>query len=255
MTDFSADSDDILAPTRPPAERPPALVWRLVAVPLIAWAAFSLFALASYHASDVPWLHASGSGAVTNWMGLAGACNAYGLLLVFGLPAYAIPLAAGAFGLAMLFGRHLRFRPLWAALLLLNVCALFQYLDGPLAGLLASERLNLAPNAGGGVGALLNHPEMPLAQWIGAAGTAALNVLLALLWLALLVGPRSFLRAWRAERDRREAIRHALAGAAAGDVVLICGKGHETTQEIKGVKHPFDDRAIVRAFSFPPAND
>ena len=50
--------------------------------------------------------------------------------------------------------------------------------------------------------------------------------------------------------DRREAIRHALAGAAAGDVVLICGKGHETTQEIKGVKHPFDDRAIVRAFSF-----
>ena len=31
--------------------------------------------------------------------------------------------------------------------------------------------------------------------------------------------------------------------------------GHETTQEIKGVKHPFDDRAIVRAFSFPPAND
>ncbi|MBQ6140985.1 MAG: UDP-N-acetylmuramoyl-L-alanyl-D-glutamate--2,6-diaminopimelate ligase [Kiritimatiellae bacterium] len=55
--------------------------------------------------------------------------------------------------------------------------------------------------------------------------------------------------------DRREAIRHALAGAAAGDVVLICGKGHETTQEIKGVKHPFDDRAIVRAFSFPPAND
>ena len=203
MTDFSADSDDILAPTRPPAERPPALVWRLVAVPLIAWAAFSLFALASYHASDVPWLHASGSGAVTNWMGLAGACNAYGLLLVFGLPAYAIPLAAGAFGLAMLFGRHLRFRPLWAALLLLNVCALFQYLDGPLAGLLASERLNLAPNAGGGVGALLNHPDMPLAQWIGEAGAAALNVLLARLRLALLAGPRSLFRAWRRGRHRR----------------------------------------------------
>ncbi|MBQ6103592.1 MAG: DNA translocase FtsK 4TM domain-containing protein, partial [Kiritimatiellae bacterium] len=208
MTDYdSASGDEFLAPPRPSAERPPALVWRFVSVPLVAWAAFSLLALASYHAADVPWLHASGSHAVANWMGLAGACNAYGLLLVFGLPAFAIPVAAGAFGLAMLFGRHLRFRPLWAALLLLNVCALFQYLDGPLAGLLASERLNLAPNAGGGVGALLNHPDMPLAQWIGAAGTAALNVLLALVWLALLAGPRSFLRAWRAERDRREEIR------------------------------------------------
>ena len=46
--------------------------------------------------------------------------------------------------------------------------------------------------------------------------------------------------------DRREAIGFALANAAAGDVVLVCGKGHETTQEIAGVKHPFDDREVVR---------
>ena len=51
--------------------------------------------------------------------------------------------------------------------------------------------------------------------------------------------------------DRREAIHHALANAAAGDVVLVCGKGHETTQEIKGVKHPFDDRAIIRDYTSP----
>ena len=207
MTDYdSPTSDEFLAPPPRSGERPPALVWRFVAVPLIAWSAFALLALASYHAADVPCLHASGSHAVSNWMGLAGACNAYGLLLVFGLPAYAIPVAAAAFGLAMLFGRHLRFRPLWAALLLLNVCALFQYLDAPLAGLLASERLNLAPNAGGGVGALLNHPDMPLAQWIGGAGTAALNVVLALVWLALLAGPRSLFRAWARERERRAEI-------------------------------------------------
>lgn len=218
MTDYDAhEPDELLAPPRPSAERPPALVWRFVAVPLVAWAAFSLLALASYHASDVPWLHASGSHAVSNWMGLAGACNAYGLLLVFGLPAFAIPVAAAAFGLSMLFGWHLRFRPLWAALLLLNVCALFQYLDGPLADLLASERLNLAPNAGGGVGALLNHPDMPLAQWIGEAGAAALNAVLALVWLVLLAGPRSLFHAWRLERDRRAEIVAAAEDRAIAD--------------------------------------
>ena len=50
------------------------------------------------------------------------------------------------------------------------------------------------------------------------------------------------------EPDRAKAIRYALANAAAGDIVIIAGKGHETTQEIAGVKHPFDDREQVRAF-------
>ena len=50
------------------------------------------------------------------------------------------------------------------------------------------------------------------------------------------------------EPDRRRAIGRALAEAAAGDVVIIAGKGHETTQEIAGVKHPFDDREVARAF-------
>ena len=47
------------------------------------------------------------------------------------------------------------------------------------------------------------------------------------------------------EPDRRKAIEYALANAAKGDVIVIAGKGHETTQEIKGVKYPFDDRQIV----------
>ncbi|MBK7758466.1 MAG: hypothetical protein IPI35_19130 [Deltaproteobacteria bacterium] len=47
--------------------------------------------------------------------------------------------------------------------------------------------------------------------------------------------------------DRAEAIRRAVALSKAGDVVLIAGKGHETTQEIAGVKHPFDDRLALRA--------
>lgn len=46
--------------------------------------------------------------------------------------------------------------------------------------------------------------------------------------------------------DRREAIRQAVGLAKPGDVVLVAGKGHETYQEIKGVKHPFDDAAILK---------
>lgn len=41
--------------------------------------------------------------------------------------------------------------------------------------------------------------------------------------------------------DRREAIRTAVALAQPGDIILVAGKGHEKYQEIKGVKHPFDD--------------
>jgi UDP-N-acetylmuramoyl-L-alanyl-D-glutamate--2,6-diaminopimelate ligase len=48
------------------------------------------------------------------------------------------------------------------------------------------------------------------------------------------------------EVDRREAIARALAEAAAGDVVVIAGKGHETTQTVAGEKRPFDDRAVAR---------
>jgi UDP-N-acetylmuramoyl-L-alanyl-D-glutamate--2,6-diaminopimelate ligase len=45
--------------------------------------------------------------------------------------------------------------------------------------------------------------------------------------------------------DRSEAIRTAVLLSQPGDVILIAGKGHETYQEIKGVKYPFDDRIIV----------
>ena len=47
--------------------------------------------------------------------------------------------------------------------------------------------------------------------------------------------------------DRREAIAHALSHAGANDVVLIAGKGHETDQDIAGVKHPFSDVDEARA--------
>ena len=46
--------------------------------------------------------------------------------------------------------------------------------------------------------------------------------------------------------DRREAIRTACMMAEKGDVILIAGKGHEDYQEVKGVKHHFDDKEVVR---------
>jgi len=46
--------------------------------------------------------------------------------------------------------------------------------------------------------------------------------------------------------DRAQAIKTAVKLAKKGDVILIAGKGHEDYQEIKGVKHHFDDREIVK---------
>jgi len=48
--------------------------------------------------------------------------------------------------------------------------------------------------------------------------------------------------------DRKQAIKTATIMAHKGDVILIAGKGHETYQEIQGVKHHFDDREVVKEF-------
>ena len=45
--------------------------------------------------------------------------------------------------------------------------------------------------------------------------------------------------------NRKEAIRTACILAQPGDVVLVAGKGHEDYQEIKGVKHHFDDKEVL----------
>lgn len=46
--------------------------------------------------------------------------------------------------------------------------------------------------------------------------------------------------------DREEAIKMACMLAEENDIVLVAGKGHETYQEIKGVKHPFDDKEVLK---------
>lgn len=46
--------------------------------------------------------------------------------------------------------------------------------------------------------------------------------------------------------NRREAILHAMRMAQAGDVIVLAGKGHETYQEINGIKYPFDEKVVVQ---------
>ena len=46
--------------------------------------------------------------------------------------------------------------------------------------------------------------------------------------------------------NRKEAIRAACKMAKSGDIILVAGKGHEKYQEINGVKHPFDDKQVLR---------
>lgn len=55
--------------------------------------------------------------------------------------------------------------------------------------------------------------------------------------------------------DRREAIRTAMMISLKGDIVLVAGKGHETYQEIKGVKYHFDDREVIRNYIQNLQND
>ena len=50
--------------------------------------------------------------------------------------------------------------------------------------------------------------------------------------------------------DRREAIKTACMLAQPGDVILVAGKGHENYQEVKGVKHHFDDKEELKAIMF-----
>jgi UDP-N-acetylmuramoyl-L-alanyl-D-glutamate--2,6-diaminopimelate ligase len=46
--------------------------------------------------------------------------------------------------------------------------------------------------------------------------------------------------------DRKQAIKTACQLASSNDIILIAGKGHETYQEINGVRHDFDDMKIVK---------
>lgn len=61
------------------------------------------------------------------------------------------------------------------------------------------------------------------------------------------VAPQNFKKSLSIE-DRKQAIKTACQLANSNDIILIAGKGHETYQEINGVRHDFDDMKIVKEF-------
>ena len=46
--------------------------------------------------------------------------------------------------------------------------------------------------------------------------------------------------------DRKEAIRYAIENGQPKDLIILAGKGHETYQEIRGVRYPMDERELIR---------
>ncbi|MBN1633542.1 MAG: UDP-N-acetylmuramoyl-L-alanyl-D-glutamate--2,6-diaminopimelate ligase [Ignavibacteria bacterium] len=61
----------------------------------------------------------------------------------------------------------------------------------------------------------------------------------------ILAGIDSKFKNYEVEENREKAIKKGIEISGKGDIILICGKGHETYQEIKGVKYHFNDREIV----------
>jgi UDP-N-acetylmuramoyl-L-alanyl-D-glutamate--2,6-diaminopimelate ligase len=58
----------------------------------------------------------------------------------------------------------------------------------------------------------------------------------------IFAGLRKTSALWRRHDDRAEAVRLALEGSRAGDLVVLLGKGDEAYQEVDGVRHPYSDR-------------
>ncbi|NGP28809.1 UDP-N-acetylmuramoyl-L-alanyl-D-glutamate--2,6-diaminopimelate ligase [Rhodococcus aetherivorans] len=124
-----------------------------------------------------------------------------------------------------------------------------------LRGRAAGGRLAVVVGAGGD----RDHGKRPLMGDVGARGADLLVVTddnprtedPAVIRAALLAGARAVPEQQRGEireiGDRAAAVEAAVRWARPGDIVLVAGKGHETGQEIHGVKHPFDDREVLAA--------
>lgn len=188
-------------------ERPPSIGWRVASVPLIALSVFGILSLASYRSGDIAWVSATDNATVLNWMGALGAWHGYFLFINFGLAAWTLPAWGVMCGFVMLWGKRLRYRAVWMTLASLSLCGLLQFANGFFASVLASERLNIAPNAGGGVGCLIT--DILLEPKLGVAGASTVLGLVLFASVIMLIGPsvimeRIYVVSAGAFRQRRE---------------------------------------------------
>lgn len=186
-------------------ERPPSVLWRMVAIPVIAYAAVALLGLISYDSADISSISAPALGAVHNWMGAFGAWNAYSTLLGMGAAAPLLPLSCLTIGVLLLVGKRIGIRVVWMIAFALAVCALLQFANEALLTLLTHERLNIPPNAGGGIGFLLN--DRTLMPWIGKGGTITVYAALLVVSAVMFVGPMSIMEYLYKLRARDAAAR------------------------------------------------
>ena len=196
-------------------ERPPSVLWRMVAVPIIGYALITLLALFSYDAADISSISAPALGAVRNWMGAFGAWSAYSILLALGTAAPLLPLFFLTIGALLLVGKRIGMRVLWMLLFMLATCALLQFGNDTMQAFLKLERLNIAPNAGGGIGFLLN--DRTLMPWVGKAGTMAVYVTLLTVSTVMIIGPMTIMEYFYTLRVRDVAARRKLETEAEPD--------------------------------------
>ncbi|MGL5258881.1 MAG: UDP-N-acetylmuramoyl-L-alanyl-D-glutamate--2,6-diaminopimelate ligase [Lachnospiraceae bacterium] len=62
----------------------------------------------------------------------------------------------------------------------------------------------------------------------------------------IIIGIKKTDGAYIAICDRKEAIKYAITNGMPGDIIVLCGKGHEDYQEIKGIKYPMDERILIK---------
>ena len=194
------DHDDETSP-----ERPPSVFWRLGAVPILGYAVVFFLGLVSYDSQDIASLAAPVNESPSNWMGFFGAWNAYFYFLCLGIGAYLIPIWLTVTGVIMIMGKRLKLKILWMALITLSTCALLQFANAFLQPLLSKPNLNIAPNAGGGIGFLLN--DKSLCVWLGNGGTAAIYACILAFSALFLVGPMALMEYFFTLRARDELVR------------------------------------------------
>jgi S-DNA-T family DNA segregation ATPase FtsK/SpoIIIE len=134
-----------------------------------------LLALVSYTWQDIPWEYTPSNSPMANYIGPVGAWAAWGVLKVFGLVGFVLPLALAVWGLLMVFqsGERVWPRVLWMGGILCGLCVLVD-LQEAFWDELSADRLNLTGMPGGLAGYFLGR-EL-LTKFLGVVGAAIISL-------------------------------------------------------------------------------